>query len=74
MRVSVDSQWVKTGDPESPVMVRNVRTRGGMIVGRVTRSSKETRFGAMEFKMGQWREIAHDYPTFEDAVMALEKL
>ena len=71
--VSVDSQWIKTGDPENPVMARNVRSPDGMIVGRVTRSSRETQFGAVEYELGQWREIGHAYPTFEDAVRALEK-
>jgi hypothetical protein len=27
----------------------------------------------VEYKLGQWREIGHAYPTFEDAVRALEK-
>ena len=54
-------------------MARNVRSPDGMIVGRVTRSSRETQFGAVEYELGQWREIGYAYPTFEDAVRALEK-
>lgn len=65
----VDSRWIFFGDNDGPPRGKNVRTAGGMIVGRILEETA-TIFRAELFKRGEWVILKHG--SFDDCIKAFD--
>ena len=78
MRLLLDASWVRItnetdtdNEPIRPIYARNVRSHGGMIVGRISRARPEATFNAEVYRGGQF-VLLGTYPTLDEARHAIE--
>lgn len=71
----LDQSWVRInevidqdGKPQIPLLARNMRSNGGMIIGRIVRETKT--FEAQSFRKGEFKSEGHCI-TFDEALMLL---
>lgn len=74
----LDNEWVRInedtnldGERLPAQFARNMRSDGGMVIGRIVRENSS--FLAQAYRRGEFSDIAKPFGTFDEAGMALRQ-